>query len=187
MLVQTWELRPNQEWYVFAEADTYLFWSNIVMWIRNYGSHEETPYVGSVASISGYPFAHGGSGYIVSGKMLKVLVEGDPELENKADQWANEVCCGDFLVAKAFGEVGVKVKSMGPMMNGYTVTDVPYGPGHFCEPVLSFHHVPPEQVNQLWQFEQSREKTVNSPASFPLHSMPYSFFPSLCFRGAFNC
>jgi fringe-like protein len=160
MLVQTWELRPNREWYVFAEADTYLFWPNLVKWIRRYASHEKTPYVGNVALVKGYPFAHGGSGYVISGKLLKNLVESDPDLEEKGDQWANETCCGDVLVAKSVAEVGARVGSMSPMMDKETVTDVRYGPGRFCEPMLSLHHVWPEQVNQLWEFEQRRENRV---------------------------
>ena len=155
MVERTWEMRPDQEWYVFAEADTYIIWSNLVYWLREKAPREEL-YVGSVAMINGFPFAHGGSGYVVSGSMMKKLVENIPNIGAKYDERATNECCGDLLISLAVDEAGGKVKQAHPMFNGEKPSTLPYGPGHWCEPLLTMHHMNSEEVSMLWQYEQTR-------------------------------
>lgn len=155
MIERTWEMRPNQEWYVFAEADTYVIWSNLVYWLRVKAPREEL-YVGSVAMINGFPFAHGGSGYVVSGSMVKKMVESIPNIGSKYDERATHECCGDLLISLAVDEAGGKVKQAHPMFNGEKPSTLPYGPGHWCEPLLTMHHMNSEEVSMVWQYEQTR-------------------------------
>jgi hypothetical protein len=164
MVERTWSMRPDMEWYVFAEADTYVVWSNLVHWLRERADPVESPYVGSVALINGFPFAHGGSGYVVSGAFMKKMVELIPELAAKYDEKATTECCGDLLISMALDEVGAKVKQAHPMFNGEKPNTLPYGPGHWCEPILTMHHMNPEEVSAVWQYEQTRTKSVSRQA-----------------------
>lgn len=164
MVERTWSMRPDMEWYVFAEADTYVVWSNLVHWLRERADPVESPYVGSVALINGFPFAHGGSGYVVSGAFMKKMVELIPELAAKYDEKATTECCGDLLISMALDEVGAKVKQAHPMFNGEKPNTLPYGPGHWCEPILTMHHMNPEEVSAVWQYEQTRTKSVSLSA-----------------------
>ncbi|KAK5987108.1 hypothetical protein PT974_11226 [Cladobotryum mycophilum] len=158
MVVRTWEMRPGMQWYVFAEADTYVVWKNLVHWLRNRANAKEDPYVGSVAMLGGLPFAHGGSGYVVSGALMKKMVEDIPDLGAKYDAQAGNECCGDVMFAKAAKEVGIKVKQLHPMFNGEKPNTLPYGPGHWCEPLLTMHHMNSEEVSAVWQYEQTRTR-----------------------------
>uniref|UniRef100_A0A0B7JSB0 Glycosyltransferase family 31 protein n=1 Tax=Bionectria ochroleuca TaxID=29856 RepID=A0A0B7JSB0_BIOOC len=101
MVERAWELRPGMDWYVFAEADTYIVWPNLVHWLR----------------------------------------ERAPE--------------GDVY------EVGTRMKQAHPMFNGEKPSTFPYGLGHWCEPLLTMHHMSPEEVSRMWQFEQRREMASN--------------------------
>ncbi|PFH58302.1 hypothetical protein XA68_13906 [Ophiocordyceps unilateralis] len=158
MALRTWRMRPNRQWYVFAEADSYVFWQNLVTWLKTRDAESDT-YVGNVALYDGFPFAHGGSGYVVSGKLLRRLAEADgPDgtLATRFDAAAPDTCCGDVLLGMALAEVGARVGHVYPMFSGDTPTSLPFGPGLWCEPALTLHHMSPEQVGLAWQYEQTR-------------------------------
>lgn len=155
MVERTWEMRPNMDWYVFAEADTYIVWSNLVTWLREKAPKGEL-YVGSVAMINNKPFAHGGSGYVFSGAMLKKMIDNIPDLAATYDKKAQDECCGDLLISMAVEQAGGKVKQAHPMFNGEKPNTMPYGPGQWCEPIFTMHHVNPDEVSTVWQYEQTR-------------------------------
>ncbi|KAF5967320.1 glycosyltransferase family 31 [Fusarium coicis] len=157
MVEKAWEMRPNKEWYVFSEADTYVFWSNLVWYLRNRVNGTETPYVGSVAMLNGKPFAHGGSGYVIHGDTMRKMVE-IPDLAHKYDMMATHECCGDYLMSLAVMETGKNVKQAHPMFNGERPMTLPFGNNHWCEPLLSMHHMNPEEVSNAWHFEKTRQK-----------------------------
>ncbi|KAL4725171.1 hypothetical protein ACLX1H_007317 [Fusarium chlamydosporum] len=157
MVEKAWEMRPNQEWYVFAEADTYIFWPNLVWYLRNRVNGTETPYVGSVAMLKGKPFAHGGSGYVIHGDTMKKMVA-IPDLAHKYDMMATHECCGDYLMSLAVMETGKKVKQAHPLFNGEKPVTLPFGNNHWCEPLLTMHHMNPEEVSDAWHFEKTRQK-----------------------------
>lgn len=159
MIERTWEKRPNMEWYVFAEADTYVVWSNLVHWLRERAPRGDV-YVGSVAMINNNPFAHGGSGYVISGSLVEKIVTNITDVAAKYDERAGHECCGDLLISLAVEEVGGKVKQAHPMFNGEKPNTLPYGPGHWCEPLLTMHHVNAEEVSSIWQYQQTRTSQV---------------------------
>jgi hypothetical protein len=162
MIERTWEQRPNMDWYVFAEADTYVVWSNLVHWLRQRAPSGDL-YVGSVAMLNDFPFAHGGSGYVISGSQMKKMAENIPDVAAKYDEKAGGECCGDLLISKAVDETGGKVKQAHPMFNGEKPNTMPYGPNQWCEPILTMHHMNPEEVSAVWQYEQTRtDKDVRS-------------------------
>ncbi|KAH7247490.1 uncharacterized protein BKA55DRAFT_572003 [Fusarium redolens] len=157
MIDRVWAMRPNMEWYVFAEADSYVFWSNLVWWLRNKVNGQETPYVGSVTMLKNTRFAHGGSGYVIHGETVKKMAE-IPDLVAKYDQMATHECCGDYLMSLAVMETGKKVRQAHPMFNGEKPVTLPFGNEHWCEPLLTMHHMNAEEVSSVWQYEKTREK-----------------------------
>ncbi|UPL01311.1 hypothetical protein LCI18_012245 [Fusarium solani-melongenae] len=158
MIERAWKLRPHQRWYVFAEADSYIFWPNLIWFLNNKVNATETPYVGSVAMLKGTPFAHGGSGYVIYGDTVRKMVE-IPDLAHKYDMMATHECCGDYLMALAVNETGKKVRQAHPMFNGEKPVTLPFGNNHWCEPLITMHHMDPEEVSSVWQYEKTREKT----------------------------
>ncbi|KAI1820301.1 glycosyltransferase family 31 protein [Xylaria intraflava] len=160
MLQQTWRMRPDRDWYIFAEADTYVFWANMIHWLKKQSglNPRSKIYLGSRSFVSGRPFAHGGSGYILSQGALKHLVETHANLTQQYTQKGTEECCGDLLVALALDEhAGVKIRQTWPMINGEKPTTIPYGQNHWCEPILTMHHMNSEEISTVWQFEQTRK------------------------------
>ncbi|KAI5923892.1 glycosyltransferase family 31 protein [Camillea tinctor] len=160
MMEQTWRMRPGRDWYIFGEADTYVFWSNIVQWLRKESklNPREKIFLGSRSFIGPTAFAHGGSGYILSGTLLKHLIQENPGVVNQYNVRGAHECCGDLLLAQAIQEYeGVKMRQAWPMINGEKPSTLPYGPHHWCEPILTMHHMNAEEISRVWQFEQTRK------------------------------
>lgn len=159
MIVRTWEMRPNMEWYVFVEADTYMVWPNLVNWLNTQMNATEDVYVGGVAYLSNLPFAHGGTGYVISGVLLERLVEYVVESPDVFDRMASNICCGDALLAKVLDNIEVSVQKASPMFNNEKLNTLPFSPRDWCQPLFSLHHMNSEEVSSVWQYEQTRTKT----------------------------
>lgn len=161
---KTWKMRPGMDWYVFAEADTYVFWSNLVYWLRHKAtfSPRDLVYLGSRSFIGGFPFAHGGSGYVLSGALLERLIDGNPTAVEHYNKKGQHECCGDLMLAEALQEYeNVKMRQTWPMFNGEKPSTLPYGPGHWCEPIFTMHHVNAEEISTTWLYEKTRISNVS--------------------------
>lgn len=173
IIERTWRMRPGMEWYVFAEADTYIFWPNLVTWLRSKQNPQEKLYLGSVTMIAGFPFAHGGSGYVISGVLLKDLIENNPGLPEAYGDQTKQVCCGDLLIGLAIKDKeGVEMSNAHPMFNGEKPVTLPFGPGHWCEPIFTAHHMNSEEISAVWQYEQTRKERVNAPVDINVARQP---------------
>ena len=162
MVEETFEERPNAKWYVFIETDSYLFYPALATFLSRLDSSKPY-YIGSAVSMGGIDFAHGGSGYVLSNAAMNRLL--GPEMkEGVAAKWDAKMkghCCGDVALGEALKEKGVEITVAHPLLNGYKPATFTYGPGqHWCQPVVSMHHVLPAEVSAVWQFERRREMLV---------------------------
>lgn len=108
---KTWKLRPNYDWYLYTDADTYVVWSTMVEWLKKLDP-KKPQYLGSVALLGGFPFGHGGSGYLVSQAAMREMFDGKENVATKYDAEAKKTCCGDFVFAQALkDQTGVSVKN----------------------------------------------------------------------------
>ncbi|KAI0008990.1 hypothetical protein F4779DRAFT_618113 [Xylariaceae sp. FL0662B] len=107
---KTWKLRPNHDWYLFIDADTYVLWHNLIQWLRKLDSLRKH-YIGSVALIDEFRFAHGGSGYLLSRSAMEDFVGKHSGVANRFDMRVKQVCCGDYMMGIALNEtISLKVE-----------------------------------------------------------------------------
>lgn len=105
-------LRPGYDWYFFVDADTYVSWRNLVHMLRKLDPTRPR-YLGSPTFIGGYPFAHGGSGYIVSSAAMMEFAGQNPGIANKYDGKVKDVCCGDYMFAVSLKDtIGITVENL---------------------------------------------------------------------------
>src|SRR5438045_2151337 len=153
---KAYELRPNASWYIFIDADTYIVWSSLLHWLERLDP-KKSLYMGSTAMVGDMGFAHGGSGYVLSGKAIEKFVGEDPGVANRYDVKAIHECCGDVNLAIAIYERDIaKLQNYWPMINGENPRTLPFGPSHWCQPVITMHHISPVGINNMWWFEQGR-------------------------------
>ncbi|TIA28140.1 hypothetical protein D6C78_10878 [Aureobasidium pullulans] len=157
MLEQAWVLDSSRKWYVFIEADTYLCWSNLVSWLAEYNP-DEPVYLGKATPMHeegpGFYFGHGGSGFIMSrAAMLSFYSAG---LVRRWDFRVPDLWFGDFIVAKVLAdELDLYLTDASPLLSGDSVTSIPWT-RVWCDRVVTLHHIRPDQMQALWNFEQQR-------------------------------
>ncbi|KAI1869272.1 uncharacterized protein JN550_005902 [Neoarthrinium moseri] len=151
---KAFSMRPDYDWYVTIDADTYLLIPNLVQWLSTLDSKKKW-YLGSAASYQGFPFAHGGSGYILSHAALQDFAGNHPGIANQYDTKIKEVCCGDYMLAQALKDtIDLGIKNVWPTINGEKPFTMPIGPRQFCEPLVTMHHLSSEEMSSFWEFEQ---------------------------------
>ena len=162
MLEKTWKMRKGRKWYVFIEADTYLVQTNLLLWLDKL-DHTKPLYMGSPTYIGGDAFSHGGSGYILSGEALKKFADGDEGIAQRHDKEMGKEQFGDYALMKALKEKGVEFTKVWPMLQAEKPSALPFGPGpdngirHWCQPIVTMHHITSDEASRLWQFEGTRK------------------------------
>ena len=164
MVNQTLYEYPNKSWYIFVEADTYILWASLLVWLKTMDP-TQPHYHGNQMAISGDLFAHGGSGFIVSNKALRMVVDHFHEYKDSIESFTDIHWAGDCVLGKAFRESGVPFTYSWPILqtdhvgmlpftkeDGQQIDDPHKRP--WCYPAVSYHHLSSDWVEDLWQFEQ---------------------------------
>ncbi|KAK3697124.1 hypothetical protein LTR37_017620 [Vermiconidia calcicola] len=164
MVNRTYQEYPDKKWYVFVEADTYILWASLLQWLKTM-DHNEPHYHGNQMAISGDLFAHGGSGFIVSQKAMKMVVDHFYEHKEDIERFTDIHWAGDCVLGKAYRESGVPFTFSWPVLqtdhpglipyvepDGQVVSGIKKRP--WCFPTVSYHHVDAPVVEDLWKFEQ---------------------------------
>jgi hypothetical protein len=157
MMVRTFYELGYKRWYVFVETDTFVFWHGLLQYLSRF-DHNEALYIGGQIDIGGASFAHGGSGFAVSYPAMKRIVEMLADKQNQT-HWENITdsnWAGDCVLGQAFAQVGAQFQIAWPTLQGNPVGDMDFSEnGLWCEPAVSYHHMVPEEIEELWGFEQS--------------------------------
>lgn len=179
MINRTLDMYPAKKWYLFIEPDTYVIWSNLLQWIQLLDSTKPA-YYGSENLIGEDLFAHGGSAVLLSRPALENGVEVYRSRKEVYHQITGNHWAGDCVLGIALKEAGVPLTWTWPMFQGGNPSnqmqfEVKKGEKKvlWCSPALSYHHFTPEQVAEMWKFEQEWLQSVQSRKP--------SLWPSLAF------
>lgn len=150
---------PNKDWYMMIDADSYIVWPNLLTWLKQMPNPwRKKLYIGSQTQIDGKVFAHGGSGMIMSQATMHEFAVVNKGIAEKWDKPMRDHCCGDYIIGVALKEMGIPLKYAWPIINGEKPLTLPFGPSHWCQPLVTMHHVGPEEMNDISNFELSRKK-----------------------------
>lgn len=157
MVETAYQKRPHAEWYVFIEADVYMFWDNLFRLLDQYDP-EEMHYLGSaVAGSRGRWFAYGGAGIVLSQGLMAKLVGHGPRLSERYQKLVSDDCCGDAVLAYAiYHKTGVKLESLHPMLSGDYLEDLEINEQRWCTPLVSLHRMTSDKLRSLWHWERTR-------------------------------
>ena len=164
MVNQTLHERPGMEWYVFVEADTFIFWSMLQQYLSLLDPTKPI-YTGNQMFIGSDLFAHGGSGFVVSEPALQLVVDHYAANKAEIEKATNAHWAGDCVLGKAFTDSGVPFTNAWPAFQGDYPGLVPYAKAdgrsvpdeslrEWCHPTIFYHHMSPAMVQDLWHFEQ---------------------------------
>jgi hypothetical protein len=101
-----------------------------------------------------------GSGYVLSkGLMDATFGYHADHVNHVMDDFQAFACCGDEILARAlYSTPDVYIKAPSPishqLFSGETPTSERYRERNWCEPIVTFHHVKPDEIAALHAFEQ---------------------------------
>lgn len=173
MMELTWRLRPNSDWFVFVELDTYMNWDNLYRFLSHFDPKTAYYFGSPVWPRKKTVFAHGGSGFVLSRAALdKLMARGRMFAENHHSPGTHlfgkdvtKECCGDEVLAKVLKENGVSLRGYWPMFNGEKPTTVRFNWEQWCEAVISLHHMRADELAHLEGWETSRQRSA-APLTF---------------------
>ena len=160
MLAHAYSVSPDSDWYVFMDADSYFMVDNLVKYLKTLNPNEAL-YMGSTAAYGDLLFAHGGSGVVLSHKAIKDTIGTHPEYVEEYENKTFDVCCGDVMVALMLREkLGIEISrgydypTVGYKFQGNSFWDLEITGEKWCQPILSFHHLTPHDIEILWEYEK---------------------------------
>lgn len=158
MVNRTLNMYPDMKWYIFVETDTYMFWSTTLAYLNSL-DHKEPWYMGSQMQIGSVVFAHGGSGIFASQAALRMVVDLFVANQDEWEKFTAMHWAGDCVLGKAFTDAEVDLTWAWPTIQGVKPSSIEYDRFEYrkrlwCYPTISYHHLSPSEVEDIWNFEQ---------------------------------
>lgn len=155
---------PDKKWYVFVEADSFIFWRSTLQYLSLL-DHTKPHYSGSQMYIGDVLFAHGGSGFFVSQPAMRMVADFYAAHQHEIETFTDGHWAGDCVLGKVFRDAGVPFTNLWPIIQGDYPGTVAYAKPDgrpiadpnarvWCYPSISYHHLSPDIIEDLWHFEQ---------------------------------
>jgi len=171
LLEETWNKRPERMWYVFMEADGYLIRKNLMTFLSSFNAEENYFFGNRPHSSASDPFALSGSTFILSvGAMRRLFPKKNQDMLKK--NWENRIqefkTGYDLVLAALENEIRLTPNETFPSISGFNPATAPFGPGSWCEPIISLQGLRPEDQSDLWRYERDRTQYqhLRSPLAF---------------------
>ena len=163
MLDKALRSRPHAKWFVFIELDTYLMWGNLLDYLSRFDA-EKPYYIGKQMYIGDVLFAHGGSGFVLSGAAMRKVTDHWRAHMAAYNQYTTEQWAGDMVLGKVMKDVQIPLLWAFPHFQGdpvatldHNITKIDRQP--WCYPAITYHHMPGDEIQSLWRFEQEWQRT----------------------------
>ena len=158
MVNRTLHEYPDMKWYVFIETDTYILWQTLLNYLKAL-DWTKPYYIGGQIWIGTILFAHGGAGFVVSRPALEQVVSTFVADPNGWEDFTNSQWAGDCVLGKVFKDAGAPLTEAWPIWQGDDIGFMNYArddKSHrlWCRPSVSYHHLSPVAIEDMWLFEQ---------------------------------
>ena len=161
---------PGKKWYIYMEDDNYFFWETLYAWLAKL-DHTSPIMVGSPAFRLGEDFAHGGSGFAISGAALAKTFGADKRLADKWEDYAREQCCGDQVLSHVMRGMGVERYRGLDRGSWFALQALPtwrigFGRWNWCSPIMNIHNVHQSDISKLYVFEREFKAKTKARSIF---------------------
>ncbi|KAJ5162489.1 hypothetical protein N7492_007881 [Penicillium capsulatum] len=171
-------IKPDAKWYYFIEVDTYVVWPNLADWLHRFDPTRPF-YLGSPMQIGETVFGHGGGGILLSNPALTRLHELRAQSPENLEALTAQEWAGDCVLARALDQIQIPLTWTWPMMLVQRPWEIDhfsegYGRQPWCYPVVSYHHMSPRDIEEMWRFD--REWFRSGKNALLLHADVYREF-----------
>lgn len=158
MVDEALKAKPDAKWYVFMEADTHLVWPNVMAWLSRLDP-DEPHYLGTETQIGAVRFGHGGSGFMVSRRAMRMASAHRANHVDEYYQYTESQWAGDMVLGKLLSDAGVELNFSWPLLQNAKLGEIEPLTNRFyrqpwCFPVVGYHHLDPADVERMWRFDQ---------------------------------
>ncbi|KAH7406250.1 hypothetical protein DE146DRAFT_651154 [Phaeosphaeria sp. MPI-PUGE-AT-0046c] len=177
MMEWTSYMRPDSQWFVFVELDTYVNYDNLYRFLTHFNPRSAhyfgSPVFPKKKKKKKVPYAHGGSGFVLSrGALERIMAFGRMFGENKHfpgthffGQDIKTACCGDEVLAQVLKKSGVPLRGYWPMFNGLPPNAVGFKKEQWCEAIITMHGLHDDDFTRLGKFREA-QKHPDRPLTF---------------------
>ncbi|KAF1851284.1 glycosyltransferase family 31 protein [Cucurbitaria berberidis CBS 394.84] len=158
MVDRALDTKPDAKWYIFIEADTYLGWNNLLEHLGNFDSSKPY-YIGKHLYINNIEFGYGGAGFALSNPAMRKVSEHRSAHVNEYEEFTKTHWVGDCALGKVLEDVKIPLHRSFPHFQGDApatldpaITKIDRD--LWCYPTITYHHVSPAEIEELWEFEQ---------------------------------
>ncbi|KAF1831600.1 hypothetical protein BDW02DRAFT_44023 [Decorospora gaudefroyi] len=158
MIDEALETKPDAKWYIFIEADTYLGWNNLLEYLSNFDDSKPY-YIGKHLFINDVEFAYGGAGFALSNSAMRKVSEQRSARLSDYEDFTKTHWVGDCALGKVIEDIKVPLHRAFPHFQGDSPATLnpattKMDRGLWCYPAITYHHVSPAEIEELWAFEQ---------------------------------
>lgn len=150
--------QPDAKWFVFIEADTYLGWHNLLEFLGNFDDNKPY-YIGKHLFINDVEFGYGGAGFVLSNPAMHKVSEQRSNHLSQYEEFTKTHWVGDCALGKVLEDIKVPLHRAFPHFQGDSPATLDPAVNKidrdlWCYPTITYHHVSPAEIEELWHFEQ---------------------------------
>jgi hypothetical protein len=165
MIDEALQVRNDSKWYVFMEADTYYIWPNLLQWLAKFDPNKPY-YLGNPTQIGSVIFGHGGSGFILSRDAMHRASEWRADDIPGWDRYTASEWAGDCVLGRLLLDAGAPLLWSWPMLQSNPPAEFDHLSEAFskkpwCFPPVTYHHVTPEDIQELAKFDHGFFQNVS--------------------------
>lgn len=158
MIDQALEQKPDAKWFVFIEADTFMGWRNLLEYLGNFDDRKPY-YIGKHLFINNVEFGYGGAGFMLSNPAMRKISEQRSSRISEYEDFTKTHWVGDCALGKVAEDVKLPLHRAFPHLQGDSPATldpatVKIDRDLWCYPTITYHHVSPSEIEELWHFEQ---------------------------------
>lgn len=158
MIDHAYKHKPDAKWFVFIEADTYLSWHNLLQYLSKFDASKPY-YIGKHLYIDGVQFGYGGAGFVMSNPAMRKVSKRRSSHVTEFEDFTAAHWVGDCALGKVLEDVDVPLHRAFPHFQGDSPATLDPGVTKidrdlWCYAMITYHHVSPTEIEELWQFEQ---------------------------------
>lgn len=156
---KAFQSRPQAKWFVFIETDTYLVWNNLLDYLRQFDASKDY-YLGKHLYINNVEFGYGGAGFVLSNSAMRKISERRSVRTKEYEDFTASHWVGDCALGKVLADAKVPLFKAYPHMQGDSPATLnpnttKLNRNVWCYPAITYHHVSPSEIDELWQYEQN--------------------------------
>ncbi|KAH7086377.1 hypothetical protein FB567DRAFT_69413 [Paraphoma chrysanthemicola] len=158
MIDEAYKKKPDALWYVFIEADTYLGWNNLLDYLGKFDASKPY-YIGKHLYINDVEFGYGGAGFVLSNPAMLKVVDQRSTRVSEYEDFTKTHWVGDCALGKVLEDAKIPLHRAFPHFQGDSPASLnpaieKIDRDLWCYPSISYHHVSPAEIEELWAFEQ---------------------------------